>query len=94
VFCPEVEGVLQRHPKVEDAAVVGVPDEMRGEVPKAFVVVKDEQTLDVDELRQFCREKMAHFKIPQSFEWTNDLPKNRVGKVDKAALKKLIADGV
>jgi len=88
VFCPEIEEVLQRHPKVQEVAVVGAADGLRGEVPKAFIVLKDGENLE-EELRYFCRQHLAHFKIPHYFKFRAFLPKNRVGKIDKEALKKL-----
>ena len=88
VFCPEVEGVIHRHPKVGEVAVVGVPDKLRGEVPKAFIVLKEDQTLSTEDLRYFLKEQIAHFKIPHHFKFQSSLPKNRVGKIDKESLKK------
>jgi long-chain acyl-CoA synthetase len=89
VFAPEVEEAIHRHPKVKEVAVIGVADDLRGEVPKAFVVCKEGQSFNPDELRFFCRQHLAHFKIPHYFEFSASLPKNRVGKVDKEALKRL-----
>jgi len=89
VFCPEVEEVIHRHPKVKEVGVVGVPDKLRGEVPKAFIVLKEENdSLSEDDLRYFLRQHIAHFKIPHYFEFLKELPKNRVGKIDKEQLKK------
>lgn len=87
VFEPEIEAVLQKHPEVAEAAVIGVPDKLRGEVPRAFVVLKEGSSLDEEKLRYFSREHLAHFKIPHSFIFTNALPKNRAGKIDKVQLK-------
>jgi long-chain acyl-CoA synthetase len=87
VFASEVEEVIHRHPGVSEVAVIGVPDTMRGEVPKAFIVLKEGAALETDELREFLRQHLAHFKIPHHFEFTNLLPKNRVGKIDKEKLK-------
>jgi acyl-CoA synthetase (AMP-forming)/AMP-acid ligase II len=87
VFSSEVEEVIQRHPKVKEAAVIGVPDKMRGEVPKALLVVTEGETLTEEELRYFLRGHLAHFKIPHHFEFCASLPKNRVGKIDKEKLK-------
>ena len=88
VFSPEVEEKIQRHPKVQEAAVIGVEDKLRGEVPKAFIVAKQGEQLDEQELREFLREHLAHFKIPHYFEYLQELPKNKTGKVDKQLLKK------
>jgi long-chain acyl-CoA synthetase len=85
VFSPEVEEKIQRHPKVAEVAVVGVADKLRGEVPKAFIVTKE--NLSEEELRGFLKEHLAHFKIPHHFEFVRELPKNRTGKIDKQKLK-------
>jgi acyl-CoA synthetase (AMP-forming)/AMP-acid ligase II len=87
VFCLEVEEAIQRHPKVKEAAVLGVADQLRGEVPKAFVAVKEGEKLEAEELRYFLRGHLAHFKIPHQFQLVPALPKNRVGKIDKEKLR-------
>jgi acyl-CoA synthetase (AMP-forming)/AMP-acid ligase II len=87
VLEPEVEGVLHKHPDIAEVAVIGVPDKLRGEVPKAFVVLKEGKALSEEDLRYFLRQHLAHFKIPHYFEFPNQLPKNRVGKVDKERLR-------
>jgi long-chain acyl-CoA synthetase len=86
VFAPEIEEVIHRHPKVSEVAVVGVADELRGEVPKAFLVIKKDKKLTENELRYFCREHLAHFKVPHYFEFRDSLPKTRSGKIDKVNL--------
>ncbi|MCX5710910.1 MAG: AMP-binding protein [Candidatus Omnitrophica bacterium] len=88
VFEPEVESVIHKHPLVAEAAVVGVTDKLRGEVPKAFIVLKDDSALSEEDLRFFLREHLAHFKIPHYFEFISSLPKNRTGKIDKETLRK------
>ncbi|MCX5714434.1 MAG: class I adenylate-forming enzyme family protein [Candidatus Omnitrophica bacterium] len=87
VFEPEVEQALHRHPDIAEAAVIGVPDKLRGEVPKAFVVFKANKSQSEESLRYFLREHLAHFKIPHYFEFPVSLPKNRSGKVDKDSLR-------
>ncbi len=87
VFEPEVEAAIQRHAYVAEVAVVGVADKLRGEVPKAYVVLKEGPALSEEELRYFCREHLAHYKIPHYFEFRNSLPKNRTGKIDKEQLR-------
>ncbi|MEW6008386.1 MAG: AMP-binding protein [Candidatus Omnitrophota bacterium] len=87
VFEPEVEAVIQKHPGVCEVAVVGVKDSLRGEVPKAFIALKEGSSLSEDEVRYFCREHLAHFKIPHYFEFRDALPKNRSGKIDKEQLR-------
>jgi acyl-CoA synthetase (AMP-forming)/AMP-acid ligase II len=83
----EVEGVLLRHPAVQEAGVVGLPDEKWGEAPHAFVVLKPGQTVPADELRAFVRERLAHFKCPHSFNFVAELPKTATGKIQKFVLR-------
>jgi acyl-CoA synthetase (AMP-forming)/AMP-acid ligase II len=87
VFEPEVESVILKHPDVAEAAVVGVPDKMRGELPKAFLVAKEGKNIPEEDLRFFLRQHLAHFKIPHYFEFCAELPKNRTGKIDKEKLR-------
>jgi len=87
VFEPEVESVLLRHPDIAEAAVVGVADKLRGELPKAFLVVKEGRNILEEDLRFFLRQHLAHFKIPHYFEFRAELPKNRTGKIDKEILR-------
>ena len=83
----EVEGVLLRHPNVYEVAVVGVRNEKWGESPHAFVVLKGGRELTGEELRQFARENLAHFKVPQSFAFVRELPKTATGKIQKYVLR-------
>jgi len=87
VFEPEVEAAIQKHADVAEAAVVGLKDDLRGEVPKAFVVLKEGNNLSEEDLRFFLRQHLAHFKIPHYFEFREALPKNRAGKIDKESLR-------
>ncbi len=87
VFAPEVEEKIHRYPKIEEVAVIGVPDKLRGEVPKAFLVFKDGEDFDESELREFLKKHLAHFKMPAYFEIIKELPKNRAGKVNKSSLE-------
>ena len=87
VFEPEIEAAIHKHPEVAEVAVIGIADKLRGEVPKAFVVLKEGSGLSEEELRYFCRQHLAHFKIPHYFEFIGSLPKNRVGKIDKETLR-------
>ena len=83
----EVESALLRHPAVLEAAVVGVPHEKWGESPKAFVVLRPGQSVSEGELRQFARERLAHFKVPSAFEFVSALPKTATGKIQKYVLR-------
>jgi fatty-acyl-CoA synthase len=83
----EVEAMLYEHPAVLEAAVIGVPDDKWGEVAKALVVLKPGQQASEQELIDFCRERMAHFKAPKSVEFVEVLPKTATGKIQKFALR-------
>ena len=83
----EVEGVLLRHPAVQEAAVVGLPDARWGEAPHAFVVLKPGATATSDEIRAFTRERLAHFKAPHSVTFVTELPKTATGKIQKFVLR-------
>jgi long-chain acyl-CoA synthetase len=76
----EVEEVLFMHDKVMEAAVVGVPDAKRGETVKAFVVLKPGQSATAEELRDFCKQNLAPYKVPTLVEFRSELPKTQVGK--------------
>lgn len=86
IYPREVEDVLYLHPGIKEAAVVGVPDEYRGETVKAYVVPKEGYTLDMAELNAFCRTHLAAYKVPRLIEFRNELPKSLVGKVLKRVL--------
>jgi len=73
--------VLFMHPKVMEAAVAGIPDAKRGETVKAFVVLKPDQSVTVEEIRDFCKENLAPYKVPTFVEFRTELPKTQVGKV-------------
>jgi acyl-CoA synthetase (AMP-forming)/AMP-acid ligase II len=83
----EVERVLYEHDAVVEAAVVGRPDDRWGEVPVAFVVVRDGATVDAGELIEHCRAELAKFKVPRAVEFIDELPRNPSGKVLKRDLR-------
>jgi len=87
----EVEGILLRHPAVQEVAVVGFPHERWGEAPRAFVVLKSGASASEDELRLFARDKMAHFKVPHAFMFVPELPKTATGKIQKYVLRGKVA---
>ncbi|WP_435153175.1 class I adenylate-forming enzyme family protein [Haladaptatus sp. DFWS20] len=86
VYPQEVEETLHHHPTVADAAVVGEPDERRGETVKAYVVPKAGETPDADELRKHCLETMAAYKHPRVIEFVRTLPRTTSGKVQRFEL--------
>src|SRR4029079_14547349 len=83
----EVEGALLRHPSIQEAAVVGMPHEKWGETPQAFVVLKAGASATDAEMRQFCRDHLAHFKVPHGFSFVTELPKTATGKIQKYVLR-------
>ena len=83
----EVEGVLLRHPAIQEVAIVGLPHEHWGEAPHAFVVLKAGGQATEDELREFARSKLAHFKAPHGVTFVPELPKTATGKVQKYVLR-------
>ncbi|MDH4064730.1 MAG: hypothetical protein OEW19_10050, partial [Acidobacteriota bacterium] len=83
----EVEAMLLGHEAIQEAAVVGMPDEKWGEAPHAFVVFKPGTSVEPEALRAFCRERIAHFKVPHSFTPVTELPKTATGKIQKFVLR-------
>ncbi len=84
----EVEGALYEHDGVLEAAVVAIPHERWGEVPHAVVVLREGHTLTEQELIDFTREKLAHFKAPKSITFAKELPKTASGKIQKVVIRK------
>ena len=83
----EVEGVLLRHPSVQEVAIVGMADETWGETPHAFVVLAKDKTASAEELIEFARERLAHFKAPREVHFVDALPKTATGKIQKYVLR-------
>jgi long-chain acyl-CoA synthetase len=87
IYPADVEAVLFEHPAIKEAAVIGLPDEVRGETVKAFVVLKEGETASEEEIIGFCREQMAAYRVPRSIEFRDDLPKSMIGKVLRRDLR-------
>lgn len=87
----EIEAVLRAHPDVADAAVIGVDSDTRGEVPVAFILGRKFHKLTSRSLRQYCRERLAGFKVPRRFVVSNRLPRNALGKIEKRELPGFLA---
>ncbi|GAB6179515.1 long-chain-fatty-acid--CoA ligase [Desulfotomaculum defluvii] len=81
IYPREVEEVLYEHPKVKEAAVIGIKDRSRGEVLKAFIVLQEGQEAKKDEIIKFCRQHLTQYKVPKKVEFRTELPKSTVGKV-------------
>ena len=87
VYSVEVEGVLARHPAIKDVAVIGVPHELWGEAVHAVLVLKDAHAVSFDDIKAYCRGKLAGYKCPKSIEIRDALPLSKVGKPMKAKLR-------
>ncbi|WP_254543820.1 long-chain-fatty-acid--CoA ligase [Halomarina pelagica] len=87
VYPREVEELLFEHPEVADAAVVGIPDERRGETVKAFVVPTPDAAVTEEEIREYCLERLAEYKHPREVEFVEALPRTTTGKVQKFELR-------
>ncbi|MCJ7537515.1 MAG: long-chain fatty acid--CoA ligase [Anaerolineales bacterium] len=81
VWPREVEEVITEHPKVLEVGVAGIPDPYRGETVKAWVVVKPGETLTEDDIKDWCQDKLASYKIPTQVEFRDELPKTTIGKI-------------
>ena len=86
VWPREIEEVIAAHPAVHEVGVAGIPDPVKGEIAKAWVVLKAGQAVTEDELRAYCRERLAPYKVPARVEFRTELPKTMVGKVLRRAL--------
>ena len=89
ISASSLEQVLMSHPKIMDAAVIPVPDKIRGEEVKAYIVLKPNETAAYEEIAKFCEQNMAAFKVPRYFEFRDSLPKTPSERVQK---KKLIEE--
>ncbi|WP_281744743.1 long-chain-fatty-acid--CoA ligase [Thermanaerovibrio acidaminovorans] len=87
VYPREVEAVLMEHPKVREAAVVGVPNPLSGQAVKAFVVPRNGEVPTLREIAEFCRERLPHYKVPRQLEVVDHFPRSSIGEVIKKELK-------
>ncbi len=87
VAASEVEAVILTHPQVFDCAVIGVPDPIRDESIVAVVVLVEGETLDGDAIINWCRERLASFRVPERVEFRRVLPRTSVGKIQKHLLR-------
>jgi len=89
IYPREIDEVLNSHPDILEVATVGIKDSFRGEIPKAFVVLKPGHKLSADDLLQYCRERLVDYKVPRAIEFLEALPKTGPGKIDKLKLRGL-----
>jgi long-chain acyl-CoA synthetase len=88
VFPSEVEDMMLAHPKIKDLVVVGIPDDLKGEAPKAFIQLKDDDTATEQEIKAFCKREMAPYKVPVAVEFVEEIPRSASGK----ALRRMLRD--
>jgi long-chain acyl-CoA synthetase len=86
IYPREIEEVLYEHEAIQEAVVIGAPDEYRGETVKAFIVLKEGKSLSEKELDGFCRKHLAAYKVPRLYEFRQELPKTLVGKILRRVL--------
>lgn len=87
VYPREIDEVLYEHPKILDAVAIGVPDPYRGEIVKAFIILKPGEAVTEEEIIQFSKVRLAPYKVPRSVEFRQSLPKSMVGKVLRKELR-------
>jgi len=92
VYPREIEEFLYRHPKVQDVQVVGIPDQKYGEELCAWVIVKSNQSLTEEELREFCKGQIAHYKVPRYIRFVDAFPMTITGKIQKFKIRELMRE--
>jgi long-chain acyl-CoA synthetase len=92
VWPREVEDVLYTHPAVREAAVIGIPDEYRGESVKAYVSLQAGASVTPEEITAFCKERMAAYKYPRQVEFVDELPKTVTGKILRRELRQPVTE--
>ncbi len=90
VYPREIEEFLYRHPSIQDVQVVGVPDQKFGEELCAWIIVKPGQSLDEAEVREFCKGKIAHYKVPRYMKFVDEFPMTVTGKIQKFKIRELM----
>ncbi|HWP95553.1 MAG TPA: long-chain-fatty-acid--CoA ligase [Syntrophomonadaceae bacterium] len=91
VYPRELEDIIYQNPKILEAAVLGHKDPMKNEVPKAYIALKENEKMTEEELIDFCKERMASYKVPHIIEFLPELPKSPSGKILKRALKQTVS---
>ena len=90
----EIEEVLFQHPAIGSAQVIGVPDALTGEELMAWVILREGSEVDEDDLRAFCRERLAHFKVPRYWYFVDDFPMTVTGKVQKFKMREIAIESL
>lgn len=89
IYPREIEEAIYNHPKVKECAVVGVKDAQKGEIPKAYISLKDGEKCTEKEMREYLKEKIANYKLPRYIKFLDDLPKTPTGKILKKDLREM-----
>jgi fatty-acyl-CoA synthase len=92
VYPREIEEFLYTHPAIADVQVIGVPDDRYGEEICAWVRLRDDATLELEELKAFCQGKIAHYKVPRYLKVTDEFPMTVTGKIRKVEMRQVSAD--
>jgi fatty-acyl-CoA synthase len=89
IYPREIEEFLYTHPKVAEVQVTGLPDERLGEAVLAWIKLKSDQTATAEEIREFCKGRIAHFKIPQYIRFVTEFPTTLSGKIQKYRIRQI-----
>ncbi|MUG33127.1 AMP-binding protein [Psychrobacter raelei] len=92
IYPVEIENYLYRHPKISDVQVVGVPDKKYGEVLAAWIIARKGEQLTEDEVKQFCKDNIAHYKVPQYFRFVEEYPMTITGKIQKYKITEMMIE--
>ena len=92
IYPREIEEFLYTHPAVEDVAVVGLPDPKYGENVCAWIKLKEGESADEDDIRAFCQDKLAHFKVPRYIRFVDAFPQTVTGKIQKFKIREMMID--
>ncbi len=87
VFPSEVEDMMLEYPKIKDLVIVGIPDELKGEAPKAFIQLKEGESSSLEEIREFCKSRMAPYKVPVAVKFIDEIPRLASGKALRRQLR-------
>ena len=87
-YAQEVEKVLLEHPAVAEAAVIGVPRSISGEIVKAFVVLKKDEKVTSKDLIEHCKKKLSYYKVPRIIDFLTEMPRSSIGEILKRKLEK------
>lgn len=92
IYPVEIENYLYRHPKIRDVQVVGVPDDHYGEVLAAWIIPKKDETLTEEEVKQFCKDHIAHYKVPKYYRFVEEYPMTITGKIQKFKIVEMMKE--